>query len=331
MPRAAYSVSAPSRIHFGLFAVGNLVVRKFGGIGLMIDSPRTILQVSERPKFLTTGIENERVRHFAQKWFSRYGQLLPAKVEHVDQLPCQLELLEQPPSHQGLGSGTQLAMTTATALFRYFGLSIPKPDELALTMGRAKRSAIGTNGFFSGGFLVDRGNTVDSPVAPLDFQIDFPNWPILLVTAHDHHGVSGGDEATAFETIKDVTPEAQQKMIDQVNDLIVPAVAASDYERFAESIYKYGHQSGMFYEEVQGGPYNGAQVTQLVNAIRDCGVKAVGQSSWGPSVYAICKDATTASKLFTTIDQNFGSRCDLNLTHACNRGVVVTALSTESN
>ncbi len=37
------TVTAPSRLHFGLFSVGDIVARKFGGIGLMIDQPRTVV------------------------------------------------------------------------------------------------------------------------------------------------------------------------------------------------------------------------------------------------------------------------------------------------
>ena len=39
------SVSAPTRLHFGLLAFGNQEGRNFGGVGLMLKKPRIKIKV----------------------------------------------------------------------------------------------------------------------------------------------------------------------------------------------------------------------------------------------------------------------------------------------
>ena len=149
-------------------------------------------------------------------------------------------------------------------------------------MGRGGRSAIGSHGFFHGGLLVDRGRTEEQPIAPLDFQTSFPDdWPIVLATLHRQAAVSGTDESVAFSTLPDATQRQTDGLIELVNQKLVPAVAMQDYAAFGESVYTLSRQSGLFFQTVQGGPYNGREIERFVNVVRDFGVPAVGQSSLG--------------------------------------------------
>jgi len=187
------TVSSPSRLHFGLFSVGQLVGREFGGIGLMVQGPRTTIttETSDRFSLLdqsadAIGSDRETAGCRAvEKWLSHFGDLLPSPLSSatpLEDLPVTISILQACPRHNGLGSGTQLAITVALALEQHFGLPSAKPDEMAIATGRAGRSAIGTFGCFEGGFLVDRGKTPNENVAPIDLRIDFPeHWPIALV------------------------------------------------------------------------------------------------------------------------------------------------------
>ena len=321
MQRPTISVSAPSRIHFGLFAVGDLVERQFGGMGLMIEQPRTTIFIRAADTFSIVGDPQNKIRAFIENWIVKFGPLVsPSPTRRFEPGIC-LEVIEQPPQHQGLGSGTQLAMAIATALFRHFDLPLPQPAELASAMGRAGRSAVGTHGFFHGGLLVDRGTSNVEPVAPLDFQSDFPmDWPIVISLLRNHEGLHGTAESLAFKQLPVVSDQTRREMIRLVNDAILPAVISRDYDTFAQNVYKFGRQSGLFFQSVQGGPYNGDDVARLVDTIRDFGIGATGQSSWGPCVFSICPDSRAADRLCEHLDRTFGYRCDSTITFADNKG-----------
>ena len=55
------------------------------------------------------------------------------------------------PDHVGLGSGTQLALAVATALKKIFNVKA-STQELAIAMGRAQRTGVGTAIFFIQGY-----------------------------------------------------------------------------------------------------------------------------------------------------------------------------------
>jgi predicted sugar kinase len=48
---------------------------------------------------------------------------------------------------------------------------------------------------------------------------------------------------------------------------------------------------------VQGGEYASAEIADLIADVRACGVRGVGQSSWGPTVFAVVGDSDTALSL----------------------------------
>jgi len=216
------TISAPARIHFGLFSVGDIVERKFGGIGLMIDQPRTIIAARKSERFNVTGPEADACRDAVSIWYSNLSDELQRGlgIESVDAIPATLEIKSCPPRHCGFGSGTQLALSSAAAVGKLLGLPTQSPEGFASTLNRGKRSAIGTHGFCRGGFLVDRGRLENETLAPLDFQADFPEpWAVVLVRLRDpqvSQGVSGQQEIEAFKNLPP-TPWSNVTTIDLVN------------------------------------------------------------------------------------------------------------------
>ena len=172
-------VSAPSRLHFGLFSIGQTIPRRYGGVGMMVQQPTTRIEVARHSDWSAEGPDSAWTLKLAKRWFDLYRPLL----EHHDrQTRIKIKTQSAGNRHVGLGSGTQHSMAIATALFRLFELPLPPVSEMAQAMGRAGRSAIGSYGFRRGGFLIDRGMAEGDDIAPLDLQIEFPDeWPVLLV------------------------------------------------------------------------------------------------------------------------------------------------------
>jgi len=216
-------------------------------------------------------------------------------------------------------------MSIATGLGQWLGLPLPAPAELAVAMGRGKRSVIGTYGFAQGGLLVDRGKQANTPVAPLDCRIDFPtDWPIVLMMQRHFEGLSGPRETEAFDRLPPVPHATRQKMVALVREQMVPAVMQRNYPRFGESVYQFGRSSGLFFETIQGGAFANPQIAELIALTRESGVLAVGQSSWGPCVFAITRHDEDSQNLIAQVERRFGDAFELATTQADNRGVQVS-------
>jgi predicted sugar kinase len=48
-------VSAPSRLHFGLWSLAGGTLRAFGGVGAMVERPGLSLRIEPAPHFATGG------------------------------------------------------------------------------------------------------------------------------------------------------------------------------------------------------------------------------------------------------------------------------------
>ena len=54
-------------------------------------------------------------------------------------------------------------------------------------------------------------------------------------------------------------------------------------------MYELNARAGDAFAAAQGGRYAAPAVTALVARLRGLGVKGVGQSSWGPTVFAVVR------------------------------------------
>jgi len=330
------TVSAPSRLHFGLFSIGDTVSRKFGGVGLMIDSPRVVISAERADRFSvhspTHPAASQAVEHAIQSWFNTFQISLRSELgaSSFDELPARLVIEHLPPRHSGLGSGTQLALASAMALTKLFGKPTGNPEEMSIAVGRGKRSGIGSYGFFQGGLLVDRGKLPNESLAPLDFQTEFPDsWRIVTVIPDLPQGLSGEPELEAFRNLPDTTELEREGMVALVQEKIIPGVMQSTYELFAEGVFDFGKRSGMMFEQIQSGPYNGSTLETLIHMIRDFGVDATGQSSWGPCVFAITRNDKEANNLVEFLRTEGKINCQINIAKADNVGACVVAQSAD--
>ncbi|MFK7767028.1 MAG: beta-ribofuranosylaminobenzene 5'-phosphate synthase family protein [Mariniblastus sp.] len=322
------TISAPSRLHFGLFSIGNVVDRMYGGVGLMIDSPRTKVTCYASGSFSLSGPNAKACRHAIETWFKNQTGSNTFAFRSLDELPVELKIESVPPRHSGFGTGTQLALCSAMAITQLLELPLPGPLEMAASVARGARSGIGSHGFYHGGFLVDRGKETElvqggekAPLAPLDFQTGFPKqWPVVTLILKNETGLSGGLEMDAFANLPPTSESERESMIEIVRTKMIPGVTQTDYDLFADGVFEFGRRSGMMYEPIQNGPYNGHSIEKLVNEIRSFGVPAVGQSSWGPCVFAITRDDETANKLVSFVRANYSDQCDVEITRADNQG-----------
>jgi beta-RFAP synthase len=313
----AVRITTPSRLHFGLWSLGGLGTRQFGGVGAMVERPALRLTVTAAAFFSTAGEFANLTADYARRWSHFHSCELPQ---------CRLTIDESIPQHAGLGSGTQLALAVAAALNTFVGLPSQSPQELATSVGRGLRSAVGTYGFVFGGLIVEQGKLADEPISPLDCRIDVPeNWRFVLLRPRGLVGLAGREETAAFASLAAVPQTATEELITETRDRLVPAAAIGDFSAFAKSLYRYGHLSGEIFAARQGGPYNGPVIAELVDHIRSRGLEGVGQSSWGPTVFVVTASESDANSLVDDLQHSRGDAVETIVTGPANQGARIEA------
>ncbi|HYT87222.1 MAG TPA: beta-ribofuranosylaminobenzene 5'-phosphate synthase family protein, partial [Gemmataceae bacterium] len=261
------------------------------------------------------GPSAERALAFARE----FARTLPAPR------PQRLVVTQAPPEHAGLGSGTQLGLAVARALAVAHGLDLDAV-ELARRVGRGKRSALGIYGFERGGFLVEAGKRGAEGVAPLAVRLDFPEeWRVVLVLPPWGQGLHGAAEVAALQRLL-----AQGWSLEGTDALcrlallgMVPALVERDAVAFGEALYDFNRRVGEAFRSVQGGTYAHPRTAEVVAFVRQQGVPGAGQSSWGPTVFAIVDGVAPAEDLARRLRERVGLDAGAVLvTGAANHGAV---------
>lgn len=325
MPHAI-TVHAASRLHFGLLSFGDAQARQFGGLGAMVKQPGLVVNFTPSELFDVSGPLANRVQHFAQHW-QRYHR-------HESLPRCTIEVVAAPREHTGLGVGTQLAMATAAGLSALYGLPAQSAAELAASVGRTGRSSVGTYGFMLGGLIAERGKLTGEPLSPLDCQLDLPPaWRFVLICPRDASGIANDEERRAFAKLPAIPDHVTNHLACLARERLLPAAAQGNFAEFAASVYEYGHYSGECFAAAQGGPYNGPRLAALVGHLRSHGVCGVGQSSWGPTIFALAENDSTAQRIaelgraqepaaeiWIAPPAHGGARIEVHSAPACERG-----------
>jgi predicted sugar kinase len=147
---------------------------------------------------------------------------------------------------------------------------------------------VGTHGFFQGGLIVDAGKFPGESLGRLDRHLALPEeWRFVLVRDVTAVGLFGNAESNAFSRLPPVPDAVTENLWRIVREEMLPAVETANSQRFGESVFRYGRLAGRCFANVQGSPFASSAIMELVNSIREFGIAGVGQSSWGPTVFAI--------------------------------------------
>ncbi len=271
-------VTAPARLHFGMLDPADRGARRFGGFGVGIESPRVVVairHVDDSDTVVASGPSADRAAEAARRarsWFALRGGVA-------------IDVRESIPPHSGLGSGTKLALAVARGVAELAGSSAG-PEELARASGRGARSSVGTWTFAAPGLVVEAGVRDRESLSPLLARFEMPeNWRCVLALPLGVEGLSGDAEERFFDALR--TPAGVE---DEVARLLVtallPGLLAGDIEEFGAALTRIQRDIGAIFAGQQGGVFH-PRAAPLVDALLGFGVCAVGQSSWGPSVYGI--------------------------------------------
>jgi beta-ribofuranosylaminobenzene 5'-phosphate synthase len=172
-------------------------------------------------------------------------------------------------------------------VFVLAGMGDLSVDDLARWTGRGRRSGIGLHGFQQGGLIVDGGRRNEADIPPLLARVPFPvDWSILIVRPPGKSGLHGPDENQAFASLPPFTQTVTDSLCRLVLLEILPAVHERDLPAFGAALGELQAHVGACFAPAQGGIYATAQASRIVDELRELGFVGVGQSSWGPTLYA---------------------------------------------
>ncbi len=314
-------VRTPCRLHFGLTSLGHCCERpQFGGVGLMVDVSGVELEIVPSNHFQIEGPLRERVAEFTQSILHQLQLSYPPALRlHVKSTPRQ---------HTGLGVGSQLALAVAAGLAQSLGLPWRDPTRLCQLTGRGRRSAVGTYGFLLGGFIVDGGHLPQEPLGRLAYQKSLPDdWQIVLLTPPRLKGRSGIDEDRTIANLPPVSEQVTEELEHVVSEKMIPALERKEFSDFSESVYQFGRLAGNCFSAAQGGVYCSSVAANLVSWLRKSGFLGVGQSSWGPTIFAIAPNLQEAERLKDAVaaHKNY-QEYEIQIGPAANRGVQVEVI-----
>lgn len=310
---AGVKVRAPARLHLGFLDLGGSLGRRFGSLGIALERPATEVTVRRSTTDAAEGPDSDRA--------ARARDLVRDKLGIDERFTIDVDAAL--PAHGGLGSGTQLALAVGVAVARLSGHDL-SPRAVATVLGRGRRSAIGMEAFAAGGVILDGGKALAGPEAgappPLLSRFPVPeSWRILLVFDAAREGLSGPQETAAMATLPPFPAEQAAHLCHRMLLQALPALAAADADGFGSVIGHWQRVLGDHYAAAQGGGrFLSPQVADAIAAIEAEGIPGVGQSSWGPTGFAIVDGEETAARLAATLRRRFASFT--NLSFDCVRG-----------
>ena len=314
-------VSAPARVHLGFLDLEGGLGRRFGSLGITLDGPCTRVVAAPASHFGVTGPDAERARRYSGEVMSHFD--LPETVE--------LTIEEAIPAHSGLGSGTQLALATGTALCQLFGVAAD-PPMLADLLDRGARSGIGLGAFLQGGVLLDGGRGEDDAPPPIISRFDVPAaWRVLLIYDTAAQGVHGEAEIEAFRALPPFPAEEAARLCRIALMAALPALAEQEIDAFGAAVTEIQRSVGDYFAPAQGGRFASPAVREVLAWLEEEGVRGFGQSSWGPTGFALFPSEARAQRYLEAAQATWPSGAGLKFEIRRGRNTGATAAVVETS
>ena len=302
-------ISSPSRLHLGFYGLDDNYGYTFGSMGLAIDEYQTKLSINKSKRFST---------NLPKKYIMPILKYLEQKnIKNT----FMINILSSPPSHIGLGSGSQLSLCIGKLIFNYLGLDI-RTEEIVEIFKRGKRSGTGIGIFENGGFIVDSCKKINIMPKTM-FRTKFPKgWKIILINDRNLKGISGDKEMDFFS--KNIEPH--KKNSSELSHIvlrgILPSIVYEDFDNFSKNITEFQRMTALFYKNKQDGMFLSPEISKIMRYISGFDNIGVGQSSWGPMSYIFVESKLHAKELISVIENKFNVYNDISfkITNPCNSG-----------
>ena len=145
---------------------------------------------------------------------------------------------------------------------------------------------------------------------------------MVLVVPRGQQGIHGAAESQAFSQLSH-NPGVTDILCRLVLLGVLPALHERDLPAFGAALFEFNRRVGELFRPWQGGVYAHPQSEAIVAYLRGQGIVGVGQSSWGPALFAVT-DAGRAAAIAPQLRTHFAlSPHEVVITEADNRGATV--------
>ena len=296
-------VSAPGRLHLGFLDLNGGLNRLFGSLGVGLSDISTDIEARAADKLVVSGPDASRAHGYAEKMLMQMNIQRGLRI-HINRAI---------PGHAGLGSGTQMALAVGTAISHLFKLDLSLPN-IAAILDRGNRSGIGIGSFAEGGFIVDAGRSAETLVPPVVSRLHFPDsWRFVLVLDPRQQGVHGNKESQVFGELDKMDESVSAHLCRLLLMQVLPAIAEQDCARFGAGISDIQLAMGEYFASAQSGLFTSTDVEQTLFQLREHGATGIGQSSWGPTGFAIFSSETDAYQALKTVRNQWRCKPELEL------------------
>ena len=296
-------VSAPGRLHLGFLDLHGGLGRLFGSLGVGLQDIYTELEVRSASELEITGPSSARALKYAERMLAHLNIRKGLKIDIQKAIP----------EHAGLGSGTQLALAIGIAISRLFEENLSLSD-IARILDRGNRSGIGIGAFSTGGFIVDGGRSSETEVPPVISHLHFPDsWRFVLILDKKCQGVHGEEEKQAFGKLAKMDESISAKLCRLLVMQILPAIEERNCDLFGSAITEIQARMGDYFKSIQSGIYTSTDVGEVLTQLHQRGAKGIGQSSWGPTGFAIYASETDAYHALKEMRSKWRNREGLEL------------------
>ncbi len=303
-------VTAPARLHLGFLDLAGDLGRRFGSLGLAIEGIDTRVRATPAARLSVEGPEAARAERYARAMARHFGL--------SDRIAIRVE--RAIPPHAGLGSGTALALAVGAAMAR----RAIDPAAMAMALGRGQRSGIGIAAFQAGGLVLDGGQGEKPLPPPILARHDFPpGWRVLLVLDEGFQGKHGADELAAFARLTPFPAAVAAELCRLVLMQALPALVERDIDRFGAAVTRLQAAVGDHFAPAQGGRFASPAVAEALGWLQEQGVRGIGQSSWGPTGFALLGSEAEAERLVAQAQALFAGRLQFMTCRGRNRGALV--------
>jgi len=104
----------------------------------------------------------------------------------------------------------------------------------------------------------------------------------------------------------------------------MPAIVERDLAAFGQSIQVLQQHVGDYFAPVQGGRYASKLVEGVLNHLQQTGVACFGQSSWGPTGFAIFENSNVTENHLQQLKTRFNNQAlSWKICKASNQGAQV--------
>lgn len=326
-------IKSPSRLHLGLIDMNGSYGRLDGGIGLTIQDPNLCLYAETAEKGITVDFNDNFI--FDDDIKMEYTQKITKAAQKVTDYydvdeGFYFRVDKAYLTHSGLGSGTQIALSTGKLITEFIGQE-SNGYTLGKITGRGGTSGIGVFAFDYGGFIVDGGHSKKekdsflpssaSNASPpqLFGRYEFPEeWGVLLVILKSDVSVNGQKEVNIFQDYCPIDRQEVELFSHLIFVNMIPFLLEKDLPCFGNVINKV-QTIGFKNIEVKLQSDN---IKNLMKKLTEIGAYAVGMSSFGPTVYSFYDESN--KHIVDEIKDYVGDDGIVMTTKAQNHGHVLT-------